>query len=228
MTTCSDWIYSFEIPWNKFPPALLEAVKLEIEPKPNLRAEMVRIIVDEIFKYTQKPSKKSLEKIAFTVVKKYPSSFKDQIDGMSVGVGHSSFTQQLVYRVDNVKRSAKRFLVRPTNQKSKRKCDDAIAYGCIAWSPPLNSDVDNDKKSSLLEEFQKVEPDLLKVSSWMKETYPQQREFINKHVSIESIKKNWPFLFYEQLLLSHFTLLTGKLHDISYEEIEHKSFYIWK
>ena len=131
---------------------------------------MVRIIVDEIFKYTQKPSKNSLEKIAFAVVKKYPSLFKDQIDGMSVGIGHSSFTQQLVYLVDNVKRSANRFLVQSSNQKSKRKCDDAIAYGCIAWSPPLNSDIYNDKKSSLSEGFQKVEPDLLKVSSLMKGT----------------------------------------------------------
>ena len=95
----------------KFSPALLEAVKLEIEPKPNLLAEMVHIIVDEIFKYRQKPNKKSLEKIAFAVVKMYPSFFlQDQIDGMSFGVGHSSFTQLLVYRVDNVKRSAKRFI----------------------------------------------------------------------------------------------------------------------
>ena len=58
---------------------------------------------------------KSLEKIAFTVVKKYPSSFKDQIDDMYADVGHSSCVQQLVYRVDNTKRSAKRFLVQSTN-----------------------------------------------------------------------------------------------------------------
>ena len=155
---------------------------------------------------THKSQAISLEKIAFTVVKKYPSSFEDQIDGMSVGDGHSSFTQQLVFRVDNVKRSAKRFLVQSTNQKCKRKRDDAIACRCIAWSAPLNSDVDNGRKSSLSKEFQKLRPDLLKVHSWMKERYLQQRQFINKHVSTENIKKNWPFLFYEQLLLSNFTL----------------------
>ena len=109
---------------------------------------------------------------------------------MSVGVGHSFLTQQLAYGADNVKRSAKRFLVQSTNQKCKRECDDAIAYGCIALSPLLNSDADNDKKSSLLEEFQKIELDFLKASSWMKKTYSQQREFINKRVSIESIKKS--------------------------------------
>ena len=32
--------------------------------------------------------KKNRKKIAFDVVKKYPESFRDQIDGVAVGVGH--------------------------------------------------------------------------------------------------------------------------------------------
>ena len=226
-----DWIHSFEVPWEKFPPALLEACEKKVEPKGSHRSEMVRIIVEEVCKYTEKPGKKNLEKIAFDVVKKYPESFRDQIDGMAVGVGHSSLTQQLVHRVENSRRSVKRFLVQSPKASAKRKCDAISNYGCVEWSPPLPQKEKvsiAETKDYLINEYQKTSPCIDKVEVYMKETYPFQRDMINNKASVREVKENWPFLFDQKFMMNHFKLLTGKFVDLSFDDLEKRCSTVWK
>ena len=219
-------MHNFEVPWDKFPSALLEACKSDKEPKPSHRSEMVRVIADEVFKHATKPGSKNLETIAIKIVQEYPKSFKDHIDGLSVGKGHSSLTQQLINRVDNARRSVKRFL---TSEATTPKKQQVQTYGCIEWSPPLDDAQETkDKQTCLLQEYAKESPDLCKVTQFMKETYPSQRNDINKPVPIFDVKKHWPFLLRDEFLMLHFNLLTGKMINYSYEDMDANCFKLWK
>ena len=65
-------------------------------------------------------------------------------------------------------------------------------------------------KSLLLVEFEKVKPDEEFVKSAMDRTYATQRFFINNKNSVSEIRKEWPFLLEENYILSHFQVLVGK------------------
>jgi len=54
---------------------------------------------------SDRPVKNDLDQVAVMVVNKYPSSFKDVLDGVITGSGHSSLTAQLSSRVENIRRS---------------------------------------------------------------------------------------------------------------------------
>lgn len=61
-----------------------------LQPIPSARREMVRILVDDICKISQKPGKKALATIAHKIVKKYPKYFLDEIEGTLFGFGYDS------------------------------------------------------------------------------------------------------------------------------------------
>jgi len=44
----SNWLFSFEIPWEKMPASLLKALKEGVAPCPYFRKQMMHIVVDKV------------------------------------------------------------------------------------------------------------------------------------------------------------------------------------
>ncbi|KAJ7998147.1 hypothetical protein DPEC_G00219580 [Dallia pectoralis] len=65
---------------------------------------MVRIVVSEMMKVCDCPSKKSPTAIAKQMVGKYPASLQDVIEGDVIGTGYDSLVKQIQNRIENVKR----------------------------------------------------------------------------------------------------------------------------
>lgn len=183
----ADWDFQFNIPWKLFSKRLITACENGKRPEKRDRLQMVRVIVDEVLKCTKQPKLKNMERLAYKIVSRYPSSFKDVIDGVAIGNGMESLVTQLMYRCDNLRRSLKNL---PQSHKE-------------ATATSFNEEDQNYLKSSSLFE----DTDEEKVASLMNMSYIQQREDIEKQLSISEIQDNWPFLFHEKYLLLHFEKL---------------------
>lgn len=137
-----DWVDSFQIPWDKFPEALLQCLERGKRPAPKLRREMIRIVASEMMKVSASPSKQASTEVAKKLIAKYPQSLQDVIEGDVVGSGYHSLVKQLQARIENVKRSST-----PRIKKRKECSDDSLTdevpaekkaavqdtYGCIKW-----------------------------------------------------------------------------------------------
>lgn len=69
-----------------------------------MRRDMVRIVVSEMMKVRDCPSKQSSTAIAKQMVGKYPASLQDVIEGDIIGSGYNSLVKQIQNRIENVKR----------------------------------------------------------------------------------------------------------------------------
>ncbi|KAJ8050605.1 hypothetical protein HOLleu_03869 [Holothuria leucospilota] len=75
----SSWVQTFKIPWEEMPENLIALCESKKRPKPSMRREMVRKIITAVCQVTKTPGKKKTDRIAETVVNKYPASFRDQV-----------------------------------------------------------------------------------------------------------------------------------------------------
>ena len=85
--SADDWKFCFQIPWDLFSQNLLDACKEGQRPLHRDRLKMIRIIVEKAHKTAKNIKKRNWEKIAEAMVRKYPESFKDVVDGLVIGTG---------------------------------------------------------------------------------------------------------------------------------------------
>ena len=147
---------------------------------------MIRILVDAIHQVCRKPKFKNMERVAFRVCSRYPDSFKDNVDGIVIGSGIESFTSQLLYRSDNIKRTIK------NSATSNEEVDVSFT---------------DEDQQYLKAEYLLVEKNVSNIDLLMKKGYSRQRQDIDQKMLISEIKQNWPFLFEEKYLLAHFEKL---------------------
>ncbi|RXN38123.1 hypothetical protein ROHU_001416 [Labeo rohita] len=209
-TVAFDWANNFKIPWVKLPEALMQCLERQKRPTPRLRRDMVKIVVSEMMKMCESPSKQNSTVIAKKMVAKYPASLQDVIDGDIIGAGYHSLLKQIQNRVENVKRTnvpkiRKRSRTEDSDTEeipAERRAAVQDTYGCVNWNVefmPLN-----ETKESQLEkqEMMKIKSkatnfDSEEVSTLLKATYYTQRKDINNGASIQQLCENWPFLFQE-------------------------------
>lgn len=165
-----NWADNFEIPWQKFPEELVQSLERQKRPSPRLRREMVRIVVSEMMKMCNNPTKRNTTEIGKRMVVKYPKSLQDVIEGDIVGPGYHSLVKQLQARVENVKRPN---TPKITKRKAASEDDDTEeipaekkasvqdTYGCVNWEPkflPLSETVESqqEKKEKMKKMFEEM------------------------------------------------------------------------
>lgn len=159
----------------------------------------MKIVVSEMMKMCESRSKQNSTVIAKKMVAKYPASLQDVIDGDIIGAGYHSLLKQIQNRVENVKRTnvpkiRKRSRTEDSDTEeipAERRAAVQDTYGCVNWNVecmPLN-----ETKESQLEK-----QEMMKIKS--KAT---------NFDSIQQLCENWPFLFQEVGMCTHFKQLTG-------------------
>lgn len=204
----------------------MTCLQKKLRPKPSARREMVRILVDEISKISQKPGKRSLATIAQKIVKTYPQSFLDEIEGTRVGTGYDSLLKQLQSRFDNINRkSDSNSFKRKRRNSLVMEEEDAVRagpapkiylhdkYGCINYMPSDYPDGESertqeDKQCLLKQKYKEKFHD--EVEYLMKDTYFSQRQdIIQRKMDVLHLKIEWPYLFEAAGMFVHFMELTG-------------------
>ncbi|KAG9278020.1 hypothetical protein AMEX_G5810 [Astyanax mexicanus] len=218
-----DWADSFQIPWQKLPEELLQSLERQKRPSPRLRREMIRIVVSEIMKVCNNPTKHNTTEISKRMVAKYPKSLQDVIEGDVVGSGYHSLVKQLQARVENVKRPntskiKKRKAVSDGSDTeeipAEHKASVQDTYGCVKWELkylPLSETEDSqqEKKEKMKTMFEEMNYSTDDVKELVQCTFYTQRKDINKGTSIRQLTQEWPFLFKESGMVVHFQELTG-------------------
>ena len=243
--TMSAWVDSFEVPWNKMRPSLRRAVAAGERPSPDDRRHLMRITIDAMREHSLNPTRKECVIVAKAITQKYPNSFLDKTEeGELIGCGYFSVVNQLKTRVEYVNRgnTLSRLRKPKRTQRDDENGDDeqpAVAtcvrdsYGCVRWQP---EDYPDGETSASLEEKKLEMLDIFsqeglkgaergRVEDLMAITYAKQREYINTNpsTSILDVGKEWPFLFTQKFLLSHFTTLTNvELHRRLNEDLDKK------
>lgn len=73
-------------------------------PSPQMRREMVRILVHEKLQKNPCASKRNSTEVAKKMAAKYSQSLQDIIEGDVIGPGYHSLVKQLQNRIENMKR----------------------------------------------------------------------------------------------------------------------------
>ncbi|CAL8263268.1 unnamed protein product [Merluccius merluccius] len=177
------------------------------------------------------PTRRECVVVAKAITQKYPNCFLDKTEeGELIGCGYFSVINQLKTRVEYLNRgnTLSRLRKPKRTQRDENGDDDqpAVAtcvrvdsYGCVRWQP---EDYPDGETSASLEEKKLEMLDIFsreglkgaergRVEDLMAITYAKQRDYINANPSpsILDVGKEWPFLFSEKFLLSHFTTLTN-------------------
>ncbi|KAI7810828.1 hypothetical protein IRJ41_007022 [Triplophysa rosa] len=219
----TDWVDTFHVPWDKLPQELMQLLECGKRPRPQMRREMVRIVVHEMMRKNPCPGKRSTTEVAKKMVAKYPRSLQDIIEGDVIGPGYHSLVKQLQYRIENVKRSTTpklRKRKRPNNESDtdevppEQRAAMQDTYGCINWdlkSLPLGETPDSQrqKKEQLKMMFQQNDTNTDEVKRLMKLTFYTQRKQVNQGDNIKCLLEEWPFWFNELGMAVHFKELTG-------------------
>ncbi|XP_052459453.1 uncharacterized protein LOC128018121 [Carassius gibelio] len=228
----SAWVNSFEVPWNKVRLTLRRAVDAGERPAPDDRRHLIKVTVDAMRERSLNPTRRECVVVAKAITQKYPNSFLDKNEeGELIGCGYFSIINQLKTRVEYLNRGnpLSRLRKHKRTQRDDEDGDDdqpAVAtcaridsYGCVRWQP---ADYPDGETSASLEEKKLEMIDIFsreglkgaergRVEDLMAITYAKQREYINAKPSpsILDVGKEWPFLFSQKFLLSHFTTLTN-------------------
>ncbi|XP_041952199.1 uncharacterized protein LOC121712172 isoform X1 [Alosa sapidissima] len=218
-----SWPDCFKVPWGKMPHAISMAVHSQKRPAPRDRREMVRIIVDEMRVIEANPSRSDCFSVAKKIVRQYPKSFADVLkDGTKIGSGYASLVNQIKSRVehlnrDNVTARRRRGKTLPSSSTTKSTKGPSDQYGCISWQPECPTGETEDslkgKKEQMQEMFSREGPvggERGCVDQLMHVTYYLQRKSINASPphTIAELRKDWPYLFTQKGLYSHFQHLT--------------------
>ncbi|XP_051742073.1 uncharacterized protein LOC127508314 isoform X2 [Ctenopharyngodon idella] len=228
----SNWVRSFQVPWDRMPAALVQATSTGERARPGPRREFVRIVVAAMQVHCPNPNLSACGEVARSIVTTYPLTFGDiSEEGEQLGNGFSCLQRQLKTRVEHVNRdilehrirrprrpSAKRAGQQDSYSARKVRCK-VDSYGCINWQPssiPEGETADSleMKRKVAAEIFQSAGPraaELPNVDDLMQQTYVYQRHMINScpPPTISEIEGHWPFLFTERGLCRHFKILTG-------------------
>ncbi|KAK0142148.1 hypothetical protein N1851_020164 [Merluccius polli] len=227
----SAWVDSFEVPWNKVRPTLRRAVVAGERPSPEDRRHLLRVTVDAMREHSLNPTRRECVVVAKAIPQKYPKNFLDKTEeGELIGCGYFSVINQLKTRVEYLNRgNTFSHLRKPKRTQRDENGDDdppavdtcvrADSYGCVRWQ---SEDYPDGETSASLEEKKLEMLDIFsreglkgaergRVEDLMAITYAKQRDYINANPSpsILDVGKEWPFLFSEKFLLSHFTTLTN-------------------
>nr|XP_039273670.1 sterile alpha motif domain-containing protein 3-like [Styela clava] len=205
---------NFVISWKDFPTDIIEMCKNGTVVPSARRSEFVRILVDSVLKWSgsSKPSRAELSTIAKRVIRRYPKSFQDTSgpEGEVIGSGYSYLTQQMVWRIDNLRKSTSK---KRSQQPKVEEQVDVDRYGCVLWGPETDNEGELEQLRMWLKHeytLSKSDQDLGKVEEYMKQTFPLQRKHINQNQSISGIKELWPHLFDGICLMRHYETLVGK------------------
>ncbi|KAI9535001.1 hypothetical protein NQZ68_007086 [Dissostichus eleginoides] len=218
-----DWMDSFVIPWDKFPEELMQTLERGKRPSPQMRREMVRILVCEMKRKSTRLSKIHTIEVAKKIVAKYPTSLQDIIEGDVIGPGYHSLVKQLQNRIENVKRSTTPKIRKRKNGTDESDTDEvppeqraAIqdTYGCIKWDLkflPLGETEESqqEKKEKLRVMSKQTDVNPEEVKLLMKSTFYTQRKQVNQGTNIKSLLQEWPFWFDDLGMAVHFKELTG-------------------
>ena len=191
---------------------------------------MIRILVDDIAKVSMKPGKNALTSIAKKIVRAYPRSFQDEIEGSVIGTGYDSILKQIQTRFENINRKMTEFSVKRKHDESaedeeelleggsshkKSLCDE---YGCINYLPVNYPEGETEetqeyKKNILKEKYSVGETN--EVEELLMNTFFSQRnDIINKNATVCSLLEEWPHMFHETGMFIHFWKLTNiKIRD---------------
>ncbi|KAJ8342336.1 hypothetical protein SKAU_G00322640, partial [Synaphobranchus kaupii] len=221
-TFLPNWVDNFQIPWQKLPEELVQSLERQRRPSPRLRREMVRIVVSEIMKMCNNPTKRDTTEIGKRMMAKYPKSLQDLIEGDVVGPGYHSLVKQLQARVENVKRPNTPKITKRKAASDEYDTEEIPAeqkasvqdtYGCVNWQPkylPLSETVESQqKKKEKMKMFEQMKYNTDDVKKFVQSTYYMQRKDINEGTSIQKLSQEWPFLFKEAGMAAHFQELTG-------------------
>jgi hypothetical protein len=197
---------------------------------------MVHEIVKEMFRYDDRPVKQHSQRIAELIVKMYPESLKDTIDGRVIGTGSESLFKQIYYRVENEDRKPKRKKQESTSgmssaaKQSARRKLSVDSCGCTNFSPELDDEEIPMMKAieeQLVGAFRhKTRCD---VNDLMTKSFPLMRQEILQGATASTLLDEWPFLFDLERLVTTFHNLTSvdfrgqkSLHcrDVMNREIE--------
>jgi len=120
-----DFCKTEPIPWYKFPKQLIEACENGKIPLPVHRRAMISILAEYQVAQLKTESRSTSRKITQQIIRKYPQSFLDQIDGTILGDGAESLFCQLYTKI-HYNRRTKLMTVKTQksanfNDKRKRK-----------------------------------------------------------------------------------------------------------
>ncbi|XP_014829395.1 PREDICTED: uncharacterized protein LOC106907987 [Poecilia mexicana] len=229
-----SWPEDFQVSWNKMPLEIQTAIAKGKRPPPDKRRQMIRILADEMQKYEANPTRSQCLTVCQKITRQYPDSFADMTpSGKLIAGGYSSLLSQLKTRIENINRCGTFRSYRSSGPCGiagvKRGPTDM--YGCTRFQPELppeeTDDTVEEKRQRLQSTFNKYGingDDRPEVTDLMETTYSLQRQHINRipAPSITDLQINWPFLFTQRGIFSHFELLTDVplLHvlELSIEE----------
>lgn len=182
---------------------------------------MIRCLADQMREHNPNPKRAICVKIVNDIVQKYPKYFGDVDD--DDGVAGASLVQQVKTRIEHVNRNNTLARVRknrpsiPGVRAHGRGPMDQ--YGCVRWSPEeLPSGETEESLLEMKKEMQQLYAQVGMAGAergalqrWHEMTYILQRRELNADpsYSISKIKDDWPFLFSQKGLFSHFSELTG-------------------
>ncbi|XP_026070556.1 uncharacterized protein LOC113051193 isoform X1 [Carassius auratus] len=228
----SNWVRSFQVPWDRMPAALIQATSTGERARPGPRREFVRIVVAAMQAHCPNPNLAACGEVARNIVSTYPLTFGDiSEEGEQLGNGFSCLQRQLKTRVEHVNRDVLEHRIRRPRRPSMKRAGEqdgytmkrarckVDSYGCINWQPSSIPEGETAeslemKRKVAAEIFQSAGPkaaELPNVDDLMQQTYVYQRHMINScpPPTISEIEGHWPFLFTERGLCRHFKILTG-------------------
>lgn len=225
------WISRFQVPWEKMPVRLSQAMTRGDLAQPEDRRVMIRTVVEAMQVHCPNPNRAACAEVARAIVSQYPATFADKTaDGEQLGCGYYSLLKQLKTRVeyvnrDNVGNRMRQPRKRPTSDNSRdgaavrRGRSELDSYGCINWQPktlPEGETVESleTKRQTMSTVFIEAGPEAIEmtdVDEFMTLTYIYQRHMINSWPAptLCEIQDQWPFLFTKRGLCTHFHTLAG-------------------
>ncbi|XP_042578958.1 uncharacterized protein LOC109106412 [Cyprinus carpio] len=221
--TQNSWVSQFEIPWDKMPASLSQAILRGHRANPADRRAIVRTVVAAMQKHCPNPNRSACVEIAKLIVSKYPLTFADtNEEGEQLGIGYYSLVNQLKPRVEHVNRNNVSERIRRTRTTTELSTTTKTvrckvdSYGCTNWQPkclPEGETVDSleDRRKNMVTIFQSAGPrvvDIPDIDNSMRLTYIYQRHMINScpPPSKNEIEEQWPFLFTKRGFCAHFKL----------------------
>nr|XP_055038036.1 uncharacterized protein LOC129425962 [Misgurnus anguillicaudatus] len=218
------WHVDFRFNWDQVSSAIRLRVEKEERPLPDERKTFVVVLVDQMMQHDRNPSRAMCHSVVRNIVRSHPKSFGDiGKHGDTAGDGCHSLLQQVKTRVEYKNRNntlaQRRRERRPRTGmvgEARLARGPVDRYGCVRWGP---ADLPAGETEATLENIKR---DLLNIYSeqgmsgaeraepMMEKTYVILRKYLNKvpAAAMFEIKQEWPFLFSQKCLFSHFGLLT--------------------
>lgn len=151
---------------------------------------------------------KAFKIIASRMVEKYQKSFQSHDeDNVVLGNGFDALYNKLLDRNNYLNRPNKRKYEKAETPKKKMKLMANSRVGCPNWLPSSTHAVTENlrDKVKLLLNLPQSDPNFLQ---YFKDTYALQRLDINSK-EIHEMYQEWPVLFTETGILTHFEMLTN-------------------